>query len=152
MVAIPMALLAGVLAGAFWGFIPGLLKAVSGAHEVVITIMLNYVAVAILAAVRRRSAPTAGPTRGDHPDVGNAALPILIGHNGHVGIVLAIVVVGIVAWLLFRTTLGFEIRTVGANPDAARYAGMRPRLLTILTMSICGALAGPRRGRRRSSG
>ena len=50
--------------------------------------------------------------------------------------------VGVVSWLLYRTTFGFEVRTVGANPDAARYAGMRPRTLIVVTMSICGALAG----------
>jgi general nucleoside transport system permease protein len=50
--------------------------------------------------------------------------------------------VAIVAWLLYRTTFGFEVRTVGANPDAARYAGMRPRILIVVTMSICGLLAG----------
>jgi ABC-type uncharacterized transport system permease subunit len=141
-VAIPVALAAGALAGAFWGFIPGLLKAISGAHEVVVTIMLNYVAVAVIAAVVGGPLRQQGRPEAITPDVGNAALPIIVGNSGHAGIVLAIVAVGIVAWLLFRTTLGFEIRTVGANPDAARYAGMRPRLLTILTMSLAGALAG----------
>ena len=74
--------------------------------------------------------------------VGNAALPIFIGRNGHTGILLALVAVAIVAWLLFRTTRGFEIRTVGANPDAARYAGMRPRFIIVLSMSLAGSLAG----------
>ncbi len=78
-------------------------------------------------------------------DVGNAALPILIGDNGHLGIIIALAMVVVVRWLLYRTTLGFEIRTVGANPDAARYAGMRPRRLIILTMSMCGPAGRPRR-------
>jgi simple sugar transport system permease protein len=140
--AITLALLAGMLAGAAWGFIPGFLKAVSGAHEVVVTIMLNYVAIAVIAAVVGGPLRQQGRPEAITPDVGNAALPIVIGGSGHAGIVLALVAVGIVAWLLFRTTLGFEIRTVGANPDAARYAGMHPRLLTVLTMSLAGALAG----------
>jgi ABC-type uncharacterized transport system permease subunit len=140
--AIPLALAAGMLAGAFWGFIPGLLKAVAGAHEVVVTIMLNYIAIGVIAAVVSGPLRQQGRSEAITPDVGNAALPMIIGNNGHAGIVLAIVAVGVIAWLLFRTTLGFEIRTVGANPDAARYAGMRPRFLTILTMSLAGALAG----------
>jgi len=131
-----------MLAGALWGFIPGLLKAVSGAHEVVVTIMLNYVAIAVIAAVVGGPLRQQGRPEAITPDVGNAALPLIIGNNGHAGIALAVIAVGVIGWLLFRTTLGFEIRTVGANPDAARYAGMRPRFLTILTMSLAGALAG----------
>jgi general nucleoside transport system permease protein len=140
--AIPLGLAAGILAGALWGFIPGLLKAVSGAHEVVVTIMLNYVAIAVIAAVVGGPLRQQGRPEAITPDVGNAALPMLIGSNGHAGIALALVAVALIAWLLFRTTLGFEIRTVGANPEAARYAGMRPRFLMILTMSLSGALAG----------
>ncbi|MFL5777689.1 MAG: ABC transporter permease [Chloroflexota bacterium] len=141
-VAIPIALVVGALCGAAWGFIPGLLKAVSGAHEVVTTIMLNYIAIAIVAAL------VSGPLdSGTSPSpitapVGNAGLPIFLGRDGHIGIILALIAVVLTRWLLYRTTLGFEIRTVGANPDAARYAGMRPRFLTVLTMSTAGMLAG----------
>jgi len=142
LVAIPLALLAGFLAGAAWGFIPGLLKAVSGAHEVVVTIMLNYIADGVITAVVGGPLRQQGRSEAITPDVGNAALPIIIGSTGHAGILLAIIAVVVIGWLLFRTTLGFEIRTVGANPDAARYAGMRPRLVTILTMSLAGGLAG----------
>ena len=140
--AIPLALLAGTLAGLAYGFIPGFLKAYTGAHEVVTTIMLNYVAIQIVAYV------ASGPLRGENvsfartADVGNAALPVMVGREGHIGILLAAVAAPLIAWLLYRSTLGFEIRTVGANPEAARYAGMRPRLLIILTMSIAGLLAG----------
>jgi simple sugar transport system permease protein len=141
-VAITVAMLAGVLAGAAWGFIPGILKAVSGAHEVVTTIMLNYIAISVLAwAVSGPLKVPGSPSPITH-DVGNAALPILLGTAGHLGIFIALGMVFVVRWLLFRTTLGFEIRTVGANPDAARYAGMRPKRLIVLTMSMCGALAG----------
>ena len=140
--AIPIALFWGMLAGAAMGFIPGFLKAVSGAHEVVTTIMLNYVAVSLLAALV--SGPLKVP-RSPSPvtrDVGNAAYPILLQPNGHLGILIAIAAVVLIWGLLYRTTLGFEIRTVGANPDAARYAGMRPRVLLMLTMSLSGLLAG----------
>lgn len=141
-VAILGATAAGILGGALWGFIPGFLKAVSGAHEVVSTIMLNYVAVQLLAALV--SGPLKVP-RSPSPvtfDVGNAAFPIIIGTTGHLGIVLAILAVLLVWWLLFRTTWGFEVRAVGANPNASRYAGMHPKLITIATMTFSGALAG----------
>jgi general nucleoside transport system permease protein len=141
-IAISLALIGGVLAGALWGFIPGVLKALSGAHEVVTTIMLNYVAGFLLAWAVNGPLRVALAPAGVTEDVGNAALPILIGRNGHFGLLLALLAVGIVSFVLFRTTFGFEVRTVGANADAARYAGMRPRRLIVITMSICGALAG----------
>jgi ABC-type uncharacterized transport system permease subunit len=140
--AVTIALLTGALAGLAYGFIPGFLKAYTGAHEVVTTIMLNYVAVQILAYV------VSGPLRGANvgfartENITSAALPVIAGRDGHIGILIAAVAVPIIAWLLFRSTLGFEIRTVGANPEAARYAGMQPKLLIILTMSIAGLLAG----------
>jgi ABC-type uncharacterized transport system permease subunit len=138
----PLAFIAGTLAGAAFGFIPGFLKAVSGAHEVVTTIMLNYIALNILAAF------VSGPLRVPKApapvtfDVGHAALPVFLGSTGHIGIILAAIASGVVWWLLYRTTLGFEIRTAGLNPDAARYAGMRPRRLIMLTMAMSGGLAG----------
>jgi simple sugar transport system permease protein len=141
-VALPLAIIAGTLAGAAIGFVPGFLKAVSGAHEVVTTIMLNYIALSIFAWA------VAGPLRVPRApspvtyEVVSGAYPILIGKNGHLGLLIAVVAVAFIWWLLFRTTLGFEIRTAGANPDAARYAGMRPRRLIVLTMSISGGLAG----------
>ena len=142
LIAVPLALAAGMLAGAAWGFIPGFLKAISGAHEVVTTIMLNYIAVAVIAAVVSGPLDQPGSPSPITAAVGNSGLPILIGRNGHAGIAVALAAVAIVGFLLYRTTIGFEIRTVGANPDAARYAGMRPRALIVLTMSISGLLAG----------
>jgi ABC-type uncharacterized transport system permease subunit len=141
-VAIPIAVLAGTAAGGLWAFIVGALKALSGAHEVVTTIMLNYVAISVLAAL------VSGPLKVPNSPspvtfgVGNAAYPILIGRNGHLGLLIALIAVVVVWWLLYRTTRGFEIRTVGANPDAARYAGMRPRVIVPLTMTLSGMLAG----------
>jgi ABC-type uncharacterized transport system permease subunit len=141
-IAIPAALLAGAVAGAAWGFIPGFLKAISGAHEVVTTIMLNYVAVATIAWAVSGPLDQPGSPSPITAQVGNAALPVIIGRNGHLGVLVALAAVVAVGWLLFRTTRGFEIRTVGANPDAARYAGMQPRLVTVVTMSLAGLLAG----------
>ncbi len=141
-IAITFALLGGIAAGAFWGFIPGILKAISGAHEVVTTIMLNYVAAYVLAWVVSGPLRVPGAPASITLDVGNAALPILIGRNGHAGLLIALAAVGVMSFVLSRTTFGYEVKTVGANPEAARYAGMRPRRLIVLVMTICGALAG----------
>jgi len=142
LVAVPAAVIAGLVAGALYGAIPGALKAYTGAHEVVTTIMLNYVAIQTVSYVIVGPLRAAGATFARSPDVQNATLPVLIGHNGHIGVLFAFIAVPIAWWLLYRSTIGFEIRTVGASPDAARYAGMRPRMLIVMTMTICGLLAG----------
>ncbi len=142
LVAIPAALVGGMAFGAFWGFLPGFLKAISGAHEVVTTIMLNYVAIGTIAWAVSGPLDQPGSPSPITAQVGNAALPIVIGRNGHAGILLALAAVVAVGWLLFRTTRGFEIRTVGANPEAARYAGMQPRLIIVVTMALAGMFAG----------
>jgi simple sugar transport system permease protein len=141
-IAIPFALLGGMIAGAFWGFVPGLLKATSGAHEVVTTIMMNYIALALLSWIVIGPLRQAGSVSPSTPSVGAAALPIFLDRSGHIGILIALAAVPIAWFLLYRTTRGFEIRAVGANPDAARYAGVRPRRLIVMTMSIAGMLAG----------
>jgi len=141
-IVVPLALLGGMVGGLIWGFMPGVLKAYTGAHEVVTTIMLNYVALAVI------SWAISGPLRGENvtfartADIVTGALPIIIGRDGHLGLLLAAAAVPLAAWLLYRSTIGFEIRTTGANPDAARYAGMRPRTLIVFTMSLCGLFAG----------
>ncbi len=140
LIAIPVAIVAGAIAGAAYGFIPGFLKAFTGAHEVVTTIMLNFIATLTVSALVQGPFRAPGFTFARTGDIGNAALPQLFGM--HVGVYLALAFIPIVAWLIWRTTLGFEIRTVGANPSAARYAGMSPRRLITLTMSLCGMLAG----------
>jgi ABC-type uncharacterized transport system permease subunit len=141
-VAIPVALLAGAGVGAAWGFIPGALKAWTGAHEVVTTIMLNYIAATLVSYLITGPLGAPGFSFARTGETGNASLPILIGDNGHLGLLIALASVPIMWWLVWRSTLGFEIRTVGANPSAARYAGMRPGLLIVFTMTLCGLLAG----------
>ncbi len=141
-VAIPAAVIGGMVGGAIYGFIPGALKAFTGAHEVVVTIMLNFVAFSIISWAVSGPLIGTGVTFARTDDIEAAALPIFIGRNGHLGILFAAVAVPIAYWLLYRSTTGFEIRTTGANPDAARYAGMRPRGVIILTMSLCGLFAG----------
>jgi simple sugar transport system permease protein len=140
--AIPIAILSGALLGAAWGFIPGALKAWTGAHEVVTTIMLNFIAGAIIGYLITGPLEAPGFGFSRTGPLGNAELPAFEGTTIHLGVLIAFALVPVVWWLLWRSTLGFEIRTVGANPDAARYAGMHPAMLTILTMSLCGMLAG----------
>ena len=140
--AITMSLLAGALAGAFWGFIPGLLKAVTGAHEVVTTIMLNFIAGTLVGYLVTGPLGAPGFSFARTGPIGNSALPILFGRNLHLGVLIALIAVPVVWWLLYRSTIGFEVRTVGANPSAARYAGMSPRRLIVMTLSFCGLLAG----------
>jgi len=141
-IAFPLALAAGMLGGALYGFIPGALKAFSGAHEVVTTIMLNSLAAFAIVGLVNDIFKIQGPTFARTGDVGNAKVPILFGIDGLLPFIIALVAASIAYVVIYRTTLGFEIRTTGANPSAARYAGMSPRRLIVLTMSLCGLFAG----------
>jgi len=142
---IPLALLAGALGGAAWGFIPGWLKAKTGGHEVINTIMMNYIAFRLSDWLlngpmqRPDSFNPVSPTIQD-----SAKLPKFFGPpiRFHMGFFIALAVAWLVYWFLFRTKWGFELRTVGANPHAARYAGMTIVGSTVLAMSLSGALAG----------
>ncbi len=139
----PLALLAGALAGGLFAAIPGALKTYTGAHEVITTIMLNYIAINItdyLAdGVWKDTSP--GNIVARTPEIAAAArIPTVAGIP--LGFVIALGVAVIAWWLLWRTTLGFEIRTVGLNPNAARYSGMKVARTVILTMVISGLLAG----------
>ncbi|MGY0005417.1 ABC transporter permease [Micromonospora sp. I033] len=141
-----VALIAGALGGALWGFIPGILKARTGAHEVINTIMLNYVAVYFLSWIIVQSG-VQNPNRADaisKPVESSAQLPRLLGADlrVHAGILLAVLATWFIAWLLNRSTLGFELRAVGENPDAARTAGISVTKTYVLVMVISGLLAG----------
>ena len=98
---IPLSLAAGMALGAVWGFIPGVLKAVSGAHEVVTTIMLNFVALAVVAAAVNGPLTVQGSVSPITPDVGNASLPVIFGGNGHIGIIYAPLMAVLYGWLLY---------------------------------------------------
>ena len=142
---LPLALIAGIVAGALWGFIPGILKARTGAHEVITTIMLNFIAVQLV-FFSLRSPVFQRPGRSDpisqviQP---SAVLPPLIdGLRAHWGIALGLLAALFVSWLLFRSTKGFEFRAVGLNPIAARYAGMSIAGTIVVSMMIAGGLAG----------
>jgi simple sugar transport system permease protein len=139
-------ILAGVLGGAAWGGLAGFLKAKTGAHEVITTIMLNYVALSLLAyllSVKGFQAPPYGQAI-SNPVHKSAQLPPLLGSSNrvHGGLILALLAAWFVHWLLTKSTLGFRLRAVGANQFAARTAGMSVERTYITVMLIAGALCG----------
>ncbi len=143
---LPVALLAGLAGGAAWGFIPGILKARTGAHEVITTIMLNYIAASLSfyllsTTVFRRPGRTDPISK---PVEVPARLPHLAGQSLRVnaGLIVALLATMVVAWLLRRSTLGFELRVSGANPAAAQTAGISVGRTTVLALVIAGGLAG----------
>ena len=146
---LPMALLAGALAGAFWASIAGWLRAATGAHEVITTIMLNLISFRLIDYLLR-SPFVQKPGRADPISKSvteSAQLPQLLSWldpnlRVHAGIVIVVLAVIFVYWLLFRTTIGFEFRASGLNPDAARFAGMRSGVIIVVVMGVAGALAG----------
>jgi ABC-type uncharacterized transport system permease subunit len=145
---LPLALLAGMAGGALWGAIPGYLKAKTGAHEVINTIMMNYIAFRLAEFMLDASGPMArGDGRPVSPEIQPSAylpqfFPNRIEMRVNTGFLLALAMAGLVWWLLYKTTLGYEIRTVGQNPRAARYAGMNVARTIVITMALSGALAG----------
>lgn len=160
-----IAIAAGFLGGAIWGGIAGWLRARTGAHEVITTIMLNFVALNLLTWLLKGD--TFGdPGRNDpisKPILDSAFLPKLFqafdrwfdrilpwslewsGRSDlrlHAGIIVAFVAAAFIYWVLFRSTVGFEFRAVGSNADAAKYAGMNVTRLTVGVMGLAGGLAG----------
>jgi simple sugar transport system permease protein len=152
---LPLVLLAGALAGSVWGGIVGVLKATTGAHEVVTTIMLNYVAQNLLLFLIV-GGPLQLPTfSSTSPSIAvGAQLPRLVPQNGtflgqvgsvyrvHAGIFIALAAAIFFGYLLRRMALGYEIRAVGQSQRAARYAGISVRRTIIVTMLLSGAFAG----------
>jgi len=141
---LPLALLAGAAGGAIWGAIPGLLKGLTGAHEVVNTIMMNYISFRLSDWLLNGPMKAAG-YRPLTPVIENSAMlprffPDPLRFNW--GFILALLMALFVFWFLFKTTLGFEIRAVGANPDGAKYAGMNIVRNFVIAMTLSGALAG----------
>ncbi len=139
----PLALVAGAAAGAAFAAIAGALKVYTGAHEVITTIMLNYIAINLTDYLAD------GPWKDTSPGNIVARTPrifdtAMLPTWGPIpsGFVLSVLLAGVIYWLLWKTTFGFEIRTVGQNRHAARYAGMRVARTVILTMLISGLFAG----------
>jgi ABC-type uncharacterized transport system permease subunit len=141
-----VAVIAGIIGGALYGGIAGVLKARTGAHEVITTIMLNYVALNLLGWLLSVSWFQAPPfSQAISRNVRDTArLPHLLGGDlrVHFGLVLAIAAAAGTAWLLDRSTLGFRLRAVGANPAAARTAGMKVEPSYTTVMLLAGGLAG----------
>ena len=143
---VPLVLIAGIILGGLFGGFVGLLKAKTGAHEVIVTIMLNYIASLFILWLLKTQA-FLREERQDPiaPEVNSSAqLPKLLGGDLrlHLGIFIALGVTWFVWWLLTRSTLGFKFRAVGANSNAARTAGISVPFVITATMMICGALAG----------
>lgn len=143
---IPLAVGVGALAGALWAAIPGALKAYTGGHEVINTIMMNYIALNLTSFLLNGPMRDPNPTNlsARTPEIAASARigPLFEGLRVHWGFVLALVVAFLVWVIIWKTTLGFEIRTVGSNPDAAKYAGVNVKRTIILSMALSGLLAG----------
>ena len=141
---VPLTILAGIAGGFLWGMVPGILKARTGAHEVITTIMMNYLALQIVQILL--SGPLKDPrsVASQTPALAPTSwLPMLIPSlQLHSGVLLAVLVAIAVWWFLGRTIWGFELRTVGVNPAAARYAGMPVARNVVGAMALSGALAG----------
>ena len=145
-----VALCGAALGGALWGFIPGLLKATTGAHEVITTIMLNYIALQLVSwLLSLESFQRPGQDFPKSPLVDSTAeLPLLLSwipggnYRLHLGFLIALAAAWGVWWLMERSTWGFRFRAIGANPHAAITAGMNVKRGTIAVMTVAGLLAG----------
>ena len=140
------ALVAGILGGALWGGLVGLLKARTGAHEVITTIMLNYVAFYLVSYLLRDGfLKTPGSNNPKSPASKDTAVFFdLLGpnYNLHVGFILVILATIFTWWLLSRSNLGFKFRAVGENPNAARVAGISVKRMYVYAMLFSGGLVG----------
>lgn len=146
---LPLAVIAGFLGGAFWAGISGFLKAETGAHEVITTIMLNYIAYNLAEFLLQVGGPMARPDdpRPISPPVfPSARLQQFFPDNPairiNIGLFLALFMVFVIWYILFKTPIGFELRTVGSSPRAAKTAGMNIGWNYILAMGLSGGLAG----------
>ncbi|KQM14446.1 ABC transporter permease [Plantibacter sp. Leaf171] len=142
-----VAVAAGIVGGAFWGGIVGVLKARTGAHEVIITIMLNYVAFYLITFMLSTQGLLQAPGSNVPKSAGmaeNAVLPKLLGdrYNLHAGFLIAIIAVVFVWWLFSRSSIGFRFRAVGENPNAARVAGIDVKNTYVYAMLLSGGLIG----------
>lgn len=141
---LPLAILAGAVAAGIWAGVAGLLKARTGAHEVITTIMMNYITFRLSEWLLCGPLEFTQGTCRTQEIAESAYLPRFLEHpvTVHWGFVLALLAAAATGWFLFRTTWGFELRTVGANPSAARYGGMKVGLTYVLAMFLSGCLAG----------
>src|SRR5665811_2336125 len=143
---LPLALIAAAVAGGVWGAIPGALRAFTGAHEVIMTIMMNYLAFRLVNYTIQKLGdwlPVNNQFQATEKVLPSAELPnILEGTRLHAGILVALASALLLWYLLFRTSFGFKVRTVGLSRGAADYSGISWRGIFVLTMAISGVLAG----------
>ncbi|WP_414647556.1 ABC transporter permease [Cellulomonas sp.] len=141
-----LAVIGGVIGGGLWAGIAGYLKARTGANEVIVTIMLNNIAIYLVGYLLTTSAFKRGDSNNpvSPPVAGTALYPQLLGPQFrlHLGFVVAILAAVFVWWLMNRSTLGFAFRAVGSNPSAARTAGINVNRMYLLVMLVAGGLAG----------
>lgn len=143
---LPLAIIASAVAGAIWGFVPGLLKARFKVHEVITTIMMNYIALHVTNYLIRTYLYTQGERTPDIPQSASLSSKFLMdltqGSRLHWGFVVAIIAAIVMWFILWKTTKGYELRSVGFNPHASQYAGMNVNRNIILSMAISGGFAG----------
>ncbi|HEU5433862.1 MAG TPA: ABC transporter permease [Thermomicrobiales bacterium] len=142
---LPLAIVIGALAGGIWGGVPGYLKAKTGAHEVITTIMLNYLAIelSIFVLNQQDHLPVRPDLQATEKAVPAALLPKLLpGTRLHGGLILALLGAVALWYLLYRTTLGYKLRTVGQSRGAAAYAGISWGRAITLAMFLSGVLGG----------
>jgi simple sugar transport system permease protein len=141
---VPLVVVAGGLAGAFWGGIAGFLKARYGASEVIVTVMLNFIVLRILSFLL--SDAWQDPSSYFYQTAlmsESSYLPRLLGRGRlHLGFVLSLVTAIVVYVVLWRTVLGYEIRAIGSSPTAAGYKGISVPVLTVVVLAVSGAIAG----------
>lgn len=151
---VPLAVLGSMLFGAVWAFVPGYLQARRGSHVVITTIMFNFLASTLLVylLVNRIGKPgsmqpetrefPAGAKLASFHGLGESLGLKLAQSPLNLSFILALIACGLIWLLIYRSRLGYAIRTVGANPVAARYAGISPERITMIAMAIAGAMAG----------
>jgi simple sugar transport system permease protein len=141
---LPLCILAAAIAGGLWAAVAGFLRARTGAHEVITTIMLNYISFRLSEWLLCGPLEFTNGTCRTKEIAESAYLPRFLDHpvTLHWGFVLAVAAAVVVWWFLFKTTWGYELRTVGANPSAARYGGMSVTKTWVLAMFLSGCLAG----------
>ena len=149
-VLIPLCMLTAAIVGGIWGAIPGILKAKFGSHEVINTIMLNFIAIALVSYLTQYHYKNPGPIL-ETPMIGEAAriprlnefLPFISPDVPlNIAFIIALIMCAVVYVFLWKTKWGYELRAVGENPSAAEYGGISPKKQIIVAMTISGALAG----------
>ncbi|MCI1859640.1 MAG: ABC transporter permease [Sporolactobacillus sp.] len=145
-VLLPLSIIAGAVAGGLWGWLPGLLKAKFKVHEVISTIMMNYIALYSTAYIIKNFLYVEGERTPTIPKSASLASPFLAnltqGSRLHWGFIVAILAVVAMWLILWKTTKGYELRAVGFSPDASRYAGMNVGRAIILSMTVSGIFSG----------